>query len=309
MPAAQAPAQPFAPTGQPAPSAPTPAPIPRIQAPVADSSAVRRVVLPPMEAPATPAAAGPAVQTATPAGGQALWTPAGAGFDASRAAAPAARPAVPATAGTPTAIPVGSPGFTPGGAYQPVISPSSRPLGRPEGAGANGSPHVGQPAFVPAGQAPPIGQPFGTVALPNRDADATAIQSYGIAPAGPAFAPAAPSRPAPAPSPVAPTPASSASSAVADEAEPRWGSVGWKPAPSAQAAPTTPDAVGDEEPEEEVARHPYTWLHMIVLVVVAFILGMLIFMVIMQDDSPDAGAGAAPAAVSTVDPSSERADA
>ena len=90
------------------------------------------------------------------------------------------------------------------------------------------------------------------------------------------------------------------------DAEPRWGSLGWTPASGAGSTgpvgSATPEEPTPHEPDEEPARHPYTWLHMIVLVVVAFILGMLIFMVIMEDDSPgtDTGAGQ-PQSVQTVD--------
>lgn len=254
---------------------------------------MRRVVLPPVDAPReTPAVrpSSPTGQVATPAAGQQLWTPAGAGFDASRTPTPAARPA--GTAPSPSGVP----GFTPGGVYQPVSSPAPRTPGTSAGGGANGATGGAQVAFVPAGQAPAIGQPFGTVALPNRDAAATAVQSYGMAPAGPAFAPAGPTMPSPAPTAFTPAPAPTPAPAApatpsADpEAAPRWGSLGWKPASGPQAAPVAHEPEVDDEHEEESARHPYTWLHMIVLVVVAFILGMLIFMVIMQDDSPGTGA-------------------
>lgn len=54
------------------------------------------------------------------------------------------------------------------------------------------------------------------------------------------------------------------------------------------AEPTTQDAAvvpDDDEVRHLPPRaHPYTWLHMIVLIVVAFVLGMLIFMVVTQDD-------------------------
>ena len=59
--------------------------------------------------------------------------------------------------------------------------------------------------------------------------------------------------------------------------------------------------------EDEEMRHPYTWLHMIALVAVAFILGMLVFMVIMQDDgdsaaaAPDAGPAVTVTSPSAVD--------
>ena len=57
-------------------------------------------------------------------------------------------------------------------------------------------------------------------------------------------------------------------------------------------APAAPEQADTDEELDEAPDHPYTWLHMIVLVLVAFILGMLIFMVVMQDPKPSA-AGAA----------------
>ncbi|HWS57484.1 MAG TPA: hypothetical protein VN257_03025, partial [Actinotalea sp.] len=63
-----------------------------------------------------------------------------------------------------------------------------------------------------------------------------------------------------------------------------------------QAAPAEAEA-----PEESVPApprgHPYTWLHMIALIVVAFVLGMLIFMVVMQDDGAAGAQGAGDLAV------------
>ena len=39
----------------------------------------------------------------------------------------------------------------------------------------------------------------------------------------------------------------------------------------------------DASPVHSVRPHPYSWLHLVALIVVAFVLGMLIFMVVMQD--------------------------
>ncbi|WP_156968422.1 hypothetical protein [Cellulomonas bogoriensis] len=50
-----------------------------------------------------------------------------------------------------------------------------------------------------------------------------------------------------------------------------------------------------EEDSEEEATHPYSWLHVIVLVLVAFVLGMLIYMVLLNDDGAPSSAGGAPA--------------
>src|SRR5690606_16606877 len=96
---------------------------------------------------------------------------------------------------------------------------------------------------------------------------------------------------------------------------PPWGSVtggtGWTPAPetgtatppggqratevTATVAPVvTADEDDDEDlDDEDLPRHPYTWLHMIALVLVAFVLGMLIFMVVLKDAGPSDPQGAA----------------
>ena len=57
-----------------------------------------------------------------------------------------------------------------------------------------------------------------------------------------------------------------------------------RPADRAEA-PAAPDRTPgpDAAPAPPVKPHPYSWLHLLALVVVAFVLGMLIFMVVMQD--------------------------
>ncbi len=154
-------------------------------------------------------------------------------------------------------------------------------------------------AFVPAGRAPAIGQTFGTVSLPSRDADATAIQPFpGVGTVPPSFSPSLAATPTV-------VPASGVGPAVRDDDQPgtRWGSVGrWATAPSDAQSDHAADPDEDDD-DDDAVRHPYTWLHMIALVAVAFILGMLVFMVVMQDDGDAAAAGAAaPAVVSAADP-------
>lgn len=64
--------------------------------------------------------------------------------------------------------------------------------------------------------------------------------------------------------------------------------------------PTTTTSVEDVDDEEyDAPRHPYSWLHMVVLVLVAFVLGVLIYMV-MSRDGGDAGAQAAESVVTAV---------
>ena len=77
---------------------------------------------------------------------------------------------------------------------------------------------------------------------------------------------------------------------------PRWGDVApapWTPTPASQDQP-----VGDDPTEPEIdgerphPAHPYTWRHMVVLVLVAFVLAMLITMVVQNDASPSGAEGA-----------------
>ena len=117
------------------------------------------------------------------------------------------------------------------------------------------------------------GQPFATVSMAAQTATAPARPATG----GPGFPP----------NPDGSGPL------------PRWGSVGgsgaWSPTPAyvpngqAPAGPITgPQPEDDEEDSER--RHPYTWLHMIVLVLVAFVLGMLIFMLLIKNATENGAA-------------------
>ncbi|WP_374205031.1 hypothetical protein, partial [Actinotalea sp. C106] len=83
-----------------------------------------------------------------------------------------------------------------------------------------------------------------------------------------------------------------------------WSSVPSGPGsvPGGAGAPQPTETGGEagrgEEPDGTSPRtHPYTFLHMLVLVLVAFVLGMLIFMVVVNEP-PDANA-AGPAPQST----------
>ncbi|MCL3860561.1 hypothetical protein [Actinotalea sp. K2] len=71
---------------------------------------------------------------------------------------------------------------------------------------------------------------------------------------------------------------------------------------------------GDHDDEQEVheddtsgRRHPYTWFHMLALIVVAFVLGMLIFMLILRDSPPTAApTDATAAAILALDVTDQR---
>jgi hypothetical protein len=100
-----------------------------------------------------------------------------------------------------------------------------------------------------------------------------------------------------------------AGSASAEEAAPRWGSLA-----SSSAAPSRsqarPDPVRgtapvgdldddyddeDDEDDDERPSHPYTWLQLIVLALVAFVLGFLI--VLLGSEKSDDATGPTPTPV------------
>ncbi|MGV8977354.1 MAG: hypothetical protein ACOH17_04865 [Cellulomonas sp.] len=104
---------------------------------------------------------------------------------------------------------------------------------------------------------------------------------------------------------VAPTPVVD----VADDgAVPHWGSVGVSV--SSLATRDEPASSGtlygdDDKDEDERPSHPYTWLQLIVLALVAFVLGFLIVLLAGHGsaDAKPASATPTPAAASAVDAS------
>ncbi|MCC2320114.1 hypothetical protein [Cellulomonas xiejunii] len=74
-----------------------------------------------------------------------------------------------------------------------------------------------------------------------------------------------------------------------------------KPAPpwaaARSAGATHDDDLDDEDDDDEPSRrlHPYTWLHVLVLAVVAFVLGFLIMLLVIQT-RPDGGGAEAQSA-------------
>ncbi|MBO9555124.1 hypothetical protein [Cellulomonas sp.] len=52
----------------------------------------------------------------------------------------------------------------------------------------------------------------------------------------------------------------------------------------------------DDEDEEDRPKHPYTWLHLIVLALVAFVLGFLITLLLTKEKPTDGAQGVAPLA-------------
>ena len=272
---------------------------------VEESGPVRRVVLP-------PAAAASAPQAPMVAAYEAPAARFGAAEPQPAEARPVLPPYQPPTPARPAAVDpsaaaaprIGQPDARIS-AWQPSVQPSGQPFaGRP--ATGPAQPSFGQvsaptfdpvgidtpgrgvgpvpSAFVPVGTAPAMGQPFGTV-HPVDPADTAVVEpmAFGLSPAQ--------VEPARSAEPVREEPESLAA--------PRWGSItpgeGWTP--TQHPAPAREAGREDEADEEDLAeapRHPYTWLHMIVLVLVAFVLGMLIFVVLLNDSgAATQGAGAA----------------
>ncbi|WP_199721450.1 hypothetical protein, partial [Cellulomonas rhizosphaerae] len=86
-------------------------------------------------------------------------------------------------------------------------------------------------------------------------------------------------------------PAAPAPAADPDEIAPAWAPVAaGLPAAESAASPHV-DEFDDEEVERK-PRHPYTWLHLIVLALVAFVLGFLI-MLLVVNGRPDGSASGA----------------
>ncbi|KQS99863.1 hypothetical protein ASG23_11125 [Cellulomonas sp. Leaf395] len=69
------------------------------------------------------------------------------------------------------------------------------------------------------------------------------------------------------------------------------GSAAVRPEPVAPG--TTHDEDDDYDDDDERPRHPYTWLHLIVLALVAFVLGFLIVLLLSQQSDDDSGSTAA----------------
>ncbi|ROS31116.1 hypothetical protein EDF34_0769 [Cellulomonas sp. PhB150] len=93
--------------------------------------------------------------------------------------------------------------------------------------------------------------------------------------------------------PVTPAaPAGPAAAGASDEIAPAWAPVAvGLPAAESAAAPHV-DELDDEDEAERKPRHPYTWLHLIVLALVAFVLGFLI-MLLVVNGRPDGSASGA----------------
>jgi hypothetical protein len=289
--------------------------------PSSTTSSIRRVVLPPVAqepddrgGPGFAEAATSVTERPTP------WSLAGTPSAPAKVHRTSIRP----VANQPVA-PVIAPGSAPGGAavvtrapsgagqdsrQQTVTRPAVRPLPAPVEreapivVGSNGTAGAStrQSAFVPADEVPVVGKPFGTVMAPplsraDVDAEATAIHTFSASPSVSATETALTSTGSQA--------LRAAAGTVEDTGSvPQWDDTGWglKPTPGVTRAAekvtrvveeVARDDIDDPEIEDDVVHHPYTWLHMIVLVVVAFILGMLIFMVVSQDDAAVAAPGSA----------------
>lgn len=204
---------------------------------------------------------------------------------------------------TAPSVPGGPAAATPAGAEP---APAASDLG--PGSAGDGAPATAQP-----GRGLRVGQTFGSMTLPRTEQAATRP-------------PWAPPFGAPVADPVAPTaPGTAPGSRTSAPDAPRWAAgaplTAWSPTPIPEAGRSAGPEVGGRpaiddrgespvadasspppDPAHPVRPHPYSWLHLIALIVVAFVLGMLIFMVVMQDP-PEAPAVEPTGQALVVDPS------
>ncbi|WP_040399056.1 hypothetical protein, partial [Cellulomonas massiliensis] len=94
----------------------------------------------------------------------------------------------------------------------------------------------------------------------------------------------APAAPAEEEQPAAPGPGASGG--------PSWARTG---GPTATEPPAAESTDPDPADDEGTRRHPYTWLHFIVLVLVAFVLGFVIMLVVIKSRGADDASALAPA--------------
>ncbi|KRC35447.1 hypothetical protein ASE27_09450 [Oerskovia sp. Root918] len=190
----------------------------------------------------------------------------------------------------------------PSTAPSPFESPASRPTPAPQSA-------------PPAAQAAPVPSPFppSQTATPARESVSSRIQPSETPRAAATPAPAQPTLPwqqatAPAaPPPVPPqAPASEAPPVLPWETGPAAGSPFGAPGAAVRdepvdslfpvaggARPATPArrATDDELDEDErPPGHAYTWLHYLILIAVAFVLGLLIWQMLLKGSSAEAAA-------------------
>ena len=270
-------------------------------------------------APASPAAAPTRTSSRMPAPG--TTPPQQAAFPR-RAAAPESAPrfggpAVPSFGQPPTsAAPPAQAAQAPSSPFEPSTRSSRFATPPAEPASPFGQQARPEPTPAPFGQTsaaperPTLGSPFGTVSAPS----AATPSSAGLAPA-----------PAPAPSPWGGSAGAEAAPA-ATPAAPAWGSITGPGAATAGDGPVRPGslppsrpqpspfdsfvaadqpvharaAAAQQEDEDEYRPSSYTWLHYIILVVVAFVLGLLLWRFV-AGDGPSFATDAAPAGVVVTD--------
>lgn len=105
------------------------------------------------------------------------------------------------------------------------------------------------------------------------------------------------------------TPVVPAAASVADETTAPERHDGRTPFPSTGASQAVPADETDDDETPVRRRHPYTWLHLIVLAVVAFVLGFLLVALWNQGRSDATGeVGAAGVVVGLAPPASSAAD-
>ena len=142
---------------------------------------------------------------------------------------------------------------------------------------------VGRTGAVGAGDEPARRQPTASPAGPARSRPAAPAPDAAPAPA--AWAPTGLSSPGTVPAPRAG--GEPAAPALAGRGGRRPDRVGFG------AHDDEDDDYDDDDELDERPRHPYTWLHLIVLALVAFVLGFLIVLLLSNNSEDDPGSTAA----------------
>ncbi|WP_372594367.1 hypothetical protein [Actinotalea sp.] len=173
-----------------------------------------------------------------------------------------------------------------------------------EGPGAPGTgPEARAAAAASAAESAPVPIPRWSSVVGTGEAEPPARAVPADEQSGPVPVPsAAGSTPAPAPRWVP-----SVGSRAGTDVSPAWPVPGEGSTPQGAAGSTGRQESGADESDDEPGEQParvYTWMHIIALAVVAFVLGMLIVMVLLQDNSQSVPATSEAVRATLVDPGS-----
>ncbi|MCB7137973.1 hypothetical protein [Cellulosimicrobium marinum] len=226
----------------------------------------------------------------------------------SRTPAPGPRPAAPGASGpVRPSTPAGDAFGGPSGRTVPGSAPTPFPQGAPRtentqpqpqrmsafasSTGATTAPRPDAPAPSPWDQ----GRPAGQAALaPGHAPEPTAALPWAAITSGSAPEPAASQRAASSASPFPPAAGAGPDGPAAAGGDDLF--------PRVRSRDEEEGADEHDETPEEVRGPSYTWLHYLILVAVAFVLGLLVWELISQDDPGPATEALAPATVVTTDP-------